>query len=91
MQFEFAVQENDKQRKIKLKNGLGTMTLRTKPAIIRYHHFNVEKDPEDFSHVQLFLFIEWRNEIEDLLKCGSYSEHYRVKYDEIKAKRDTTR
>jgi hypothetical protein len=53
------------------------MTKRKKQAVVRFHKFSEEKQPESYYHSQLYLFLPWRNENEDLL-CGheSYQDSY---------------
>lgn len=57
--------------KIKLQNKLGVMVKRSRRAVIRYHRFSQEKQPEMHYHSLLMLFFPWRDEVEDLL--GGYS------------------
>ena len=58
---------------IKLQNGLGQMKKRKRNAVIRWHNFNIEKEPEHFmSHIMLIL--PWT--IEEKLRgnCMSYED-----------------
>ena len=61
---------------ITLQNGLGSMRKRKKKAVIRWHNFNLEKEPEKHFRSRIMLFLPWRDE--DKL-CGnfkSYSDRY---------------
>ena len=55
---ELLLYDNDSQESIiTLQNGLGYMRRRNRKAIIRWHNFNIEKEPEKHyrSHIMLFL------------------------------------
>ena len=75
-------QDEPMDKSIKLKQDLGYMSLRQKPAIIRHHQWSVRKQPENFFHAQLILYSPWRNEISDL-KGNTYAETYEQKLEVI--------
>ena len=72
---------------ITLKNGLGSMRKRKKKAIIRWHNFNLEKEPEKHFRSCIMLFLPWR---EDKLhgNCKSYTDRYHEEIDKIKTVED---
>ena len=47
----------------KLQNGLGQMKKRKRKAVIRWHNFNIEKEPEKHYRSHIMLFLPWRREI----------------------------
>ena len=57
---------------IKLQNGLGQMKKRKRKAVIRWHNFNIKKEPEKHFRSRIMLFIPWR--IEDKLQ-GNYMSY----------------
>ena len=70
---------------IKLQNGLGQMKKRKRKAVIWWHNFNIEKEPEKHFRSRVMLFLPWR--IEENL-CGnyiSYEDRYIDQIDQIKA------
>ena len=46
---------------IKLQNGLGQMRKRKRKAVIWWHNFNIEKEPEKHYRSRIMLFLPWRN------------------------------
>ena len=44
-------------RRIKLNNGLGNMYKRRREAVIRFHKFNITKEPEKVYHSKLMLYL----------------------------------
>ena len=78
--------KNHKRSRITLKNNLGTMSKRLKPAIIRYHRFDEGTEPEDFSHSMLMLYWPWRKQ-EDLKLDESYTIMYKELFSQISAKK----
>lgn len=48
---------SNKTEKITLKHGMGQMTMRSQPAIIRYHQWSLRKQPEQYFHAQLLLYF----------------------------------
>ena len=69
---------------IKLQNGLGQMRKRKRKAVIRWHNFNIEKEPEKHFRSRIMLFLPWR--IEDKLRGNyiSYEDRY-IEINQIKA------
>ena len=49
---------------IALHNGLGSMRKRKRKAIIRWHNFNIQKEPEKHFRSRIMLFLPWRKESE---------------------------
>ena len=47
---------------IKLQNGLGKMRKRKRKAVICWHNFNIEKEPEKHYRSRIMLFLPWRAE-----------------------------
>jgi len=66
-----------KAKRITLKNKMGTMIKRSRRAVIRYHKFSKEKEPEKHYHSLMMLFCPWRNQTVDLL---SSMESYAVSF-----------
>ena len=67
--------DNSLPKEIVLKKDLGHMVRRKTQAIIRSHQFSVIKDPEQYYHSQLLLYLPWRNEATDLLQPTFESCH----------------
>ena len=67
-------------RRIKLSNGLGNMYKRRREAVIRFHKFNITKEPEKVYHSKLMLYLPWRNEDIDIL--GGYMT-FKARYDDL--------
>ena len=61
---------------ITLQNNLGKMRKRKTEAIIRWHKFNKEKEPEKYYRAKLFLFMPWRNEEEIIGNYTSMEDRY---------------
>ena len=57
---------------IKLQNGLGQMKKRKRKAVIWWHNFNIEKEPEKHFKSHIMLFLPWR--IEEKLR-GNYMSY----------------
>ena len=47
---------------ITLQNGLGRMKKRKRKAVIHWHNFNIEKEPEKHYRSCIMLFLPWRRE-----------------------------
>ena len=47
---------------IKLQNGHGQMRKRKRKAVIWWHNFNIEKEPEKHYRSHIMLFLPWRTE-----------------------------
>ena len=57
---------------IKLQNGLGQMKKIKRKAVIQWHNFNIEKEPEKHFRSHIMLFLPWR--IEEKLQ-GNYMSY----------------
>ena len=71
------------QKIITLQNGLGCMRKRKKEAIIRWHNFNPEKEPEKHFRSRIMLFMPWREENKLCGNYKSYTDRYHVEIDKI--------
>jgi hypothetical protein len=81
---EPANNNQSKNEKITLKNGLGRMSKRRKEAVIRFRRLHKEKEPDDFFRAKLMLFLPWRDEERDLiLDYDRYQSHYLTVRDDI--------
>ena len=69
---------------IALQNGLGSMRKRKKKAVIRWHNFNLEKEPEKHFRSRIMLFLPWRDEDKLRGNFKSYSDRYNDEVDKIK-------
>ena len=69
---------------INLQNGLGCMRKRKKKAIIRWHNFNIEKEPEKHFRSRIMLFMPWREENKLHQNYKSYADRYHNEIDKIK-------
>ena len=69
---------------IKLQNGLGQMRKRKRKAVICWHNFNIEKEPEKHFRSHIMLFLPWR--IEEKLQGNymSYEDRYNDEIEQIK-------
>jgi hypothetical protein len=75
--------------KVTLKNRMGTMVRRKRPAVLRTPRFSQYKDPEKYYHSILVLYLPWREETEDLLGgYDCYEDHYYVVHDQIEITRN---
>ena len=81
---------NDLSREniITLQNGLGCMRKRKKKAVMRWHNFNLEKEPEKHFRSWIMLFLPWRQEDKLHGKFKSYTERYNEEIDKIKKVED---
>ena len=70
---------------IKLQNGLGQMKKRKRKAVIRWHNFNIEKEPEKHYRSRIMLFLPWRREEKLRGNYMSYEDRYNDEIDQIKA------
>ena len=70
---------------IKLQNGLGQMKKRKRKAVIRWHNFNIEKEPEKHYRSRIMLFLPWRREEKLRANYMSYEDRYNDDIDQIKA------
>ena len=69
---------------ITLQLGLGYMRKRKKKAIIRWHNFNLEKEPEKHFRSCIMLFMPWREEDKLRRTYKSYTDRYHDQIDKIK-------
>ena len=69
---------------INLQNGLECMRKRKKKAIIRWHNFNIEKEPEKHFRSRIMLFMPLREEIKLHENYKSYTDRYHDEIDKIK-------
>ena len=76
------------QTVITLQNGLGCMRKRKRQAIIRWHNFNIEKQPEKHFRSRIMLFLPWRDENTLHGHYSSYAERYNHEIDNIKKVED---
>ena len=70
---------------IKLQNGLGQMKKRKRKAVICWHNFNIEKEPEKYYRSRIMLFLPWRREEKLWANYMSYEDRYNDEIDQIKA------
>lgn len=54
-----------------LEGNLGAMYKRQREAVIRFHRFNLSKEPEKVYRSKLMLYLPWRNE--DVNIIGGYT------------------
>ena len=66
---------------IKLQNGLGQMRKRKRKAVIRWHNFNIEKEPEKHYRSRIMLFLPWRTEEKLRGNYMSYEDRYNDKIE----------
>ena len=69
--------------RLKLKDSMGSIIPRTKPAIVRLHRYSIHKERERYFHAQLMLFLPWRNEDDLIEGYPSYEEHYAQVQDSV--------
>ena len=70
---------------IKLQNGLGQMRKRKRKAVIWWHNFNIEKEPEKHYRSCIMLFLPWRTEEKLRGNHISYEDRYNDRIEQIKA------
>ena len=70
---------------IKLQNGLGQMRKRKRKAVIRWHNFNIEKEPEKHYRSRIMLFLPWRTGEKLRGNDISYEDRYNDEIEQIKA------
>ena len=86
---ELLLYDNDSQESIiRLQNGLGYMRRRNRKAIIRWHNFNIEKEPEKHYRSRIMLFLPWRTEDKLYTNYNSYADRYHDQIEEIKKAED---
>ena len=80
---ELLLYDNDSQESIiTLQNGLGYMR-RNRKAIIRWHNFNIKKEPEKHYRSRIMLFLPWRTEDNMYTNYNSYADRYHDQIEEI--------
>ena len=67
------INDNGTSQRIKLNNGLGHIYKRKQESVIRFHKFNLTREPEKVYHSKLMLYLPWRDELQDVL--GEYTAH----------------
>ena len=70
---------------IKLQNGLGQMKKRKRKAVIHWHNFNIEKEPEKHYRSRIMLFLPWIREEKLRGNYMSYEDRYNDEVERIKA------
>ena len=70
---------------IKLQNGLGQIRKRKRKAVIRWHNFNIKKEPEKHYRSHIMLFLPWRTEEKLQGNHISYEDRYNDEMEQIKA------
>ena len=70
---------------IKLQNGLSQMRKRKRKAVIHWHNFNIEKEPEKHYRSRIMLFLPWRTEEKLRGNYMSYEYRYNDEIERIKA------
>ena len=76
--------EVPQENSIILQKGLGYMRKRRKQAIIRWHNFNLEKEPEKHFRSCIMLFMPWREEDKLYGNYISYTDRFHNEIDKIK-------
>ena len=76
--------EVPQENSIILQKGLGYMRKRRKQAIIRWHNFNPEKEPEKHFRSRIMLFMPWREEDKLYGNYISYTDRFHNEIDKIK-------
>ena len=85
---ELLLYDNDSQESIiTLQNGLGYMRRRNRKAI-RWHNFNIKKEPEKHYRSCIMLFLPWRTEDKLYTNYNSYANRYHDQIEEIKKAED---
>lgn len=59
------------------------MRKRRKPCVVRYHYVSKDKDPEQYYHRLLLLYVAWRDEDELKHEDGSYESKFMEVKDAI--------
>ncbi len=72
--------------KLMLKDGLGMISKRRTRAVIRWHRFNEEKEPEKHYRAKLMLYLPWRDEEALMADYLSYEDRYDAEEEAIKLK-----
>ena len=69
---------------IKLQNGLGQMKKRKRKAVVWWHNFNIEKEPQKHYRSRIMLFLPWRTEEKLRGNYMSYEDRYNDEIEQIK-------
>ena len=78
-------QESGASSRIQLAAGLGSMYKRNREAVIRFHKFNMTREPSKVYRSKL-IYVPWRNEDTDILAgYNSYRERYHALSNDILA------
>ena len=80
-QLDILHSKNSSISSINLKDKLGRIKKRVKPAVIRTYKYSLKKQPEKHYHSILMLYYPWRTD-ECLLQYGNGS--FQSMYDEVK-------
>ena len=75
--------QDDYIKKIKLKNGLGTMRKRKTEAILQTRRYKVHSEPEKYYHSKLLLYYPWCNEEKIISGFDTYQNSYIAKQEII--------
>ena len=68
---------DQKPAQITLTDGFGKMTMRPRPAVIRFHRYNMEAERSNWFRAKLMLYFPWFDEATDLLGgYATFEEHY---------------
>ena len=70
---------------ITLQNGLGQMKKRKRKAVIRWHNFNIEKEPEKHYRSCIMLFLPWTREEKLRGNYMLYEDRYNDEIEQINA------
>ena len=68
---------DQKPSQITLTDGFGRMTMRLRPAVIRFHKYNIDAERSNWFRAKLMLYFPWFEETTDLLGgYATFEEHY---------------
>jgi hypothetical protein len=74
-----------KHRPIQLKSLTGRIIhRRRKPAVVRYHHFIKEKQPDEYYYTLQLIYWPWRSEADVLLPNCSHQDAFNARADAVK-------
>lgn len=73
--------------RFKTLSGAREVRQRRQPAVVRYHHFNKDKQSEQFYYTLMLIYWPWRCETQDLTvaECSAV-QLFETRADEIKTK-----
>ena len=69
-------QHNNRNTRIKLKDGLDIMKKCSQEFILRVKNYKQNMEPEKFYHSRLLLYLPWQNDDELLGQYENYHAHY---------------